>query len=180
MGLSAKHGGQRAHLPPRRMAMGDVARIRRRTAMLSRNKSSEATMSRCPRCRGGVFSRPSRPGGNRRAGPAVVDRANTAAPRRAKFRVVAVLLDAFRHEPPPWIQKGPAASSVMTEGEDVQRRQSRGVCVQWSRKEGEDVRVRLSMFWGALLPHQRAGRTPVQAFGFCGGMNRLAPDVSAP
>jgi len=36
------------------------------------------------------------------------------------------------------------------------------------------------MFCGALLPHQRAGRTPVQDFGFWGGMNRFAPDVSAP
>src|SRR6185436_4611733 len=36
------------------------------------------------------------------------------------------------------------------------------------------------MFCGAVFPHQSAGYTSVQGFGFCGGMKRFAPDVSAP
>jgi hypothetical protein len=36
------------------------------------------------------------------------------------------------------------------------------------------------MFCGAVLPHHSVGRMSVHGFGFCGGMNRLAPDVSAP
>ena len=39
---------------------------------------------------------------------------------------------------------------------------------------------RLSMICGAVLPHQSAGNTLVQGFGFRGGMKRFAPDVSAP